>query len=93
MLWFVLIERLERQPTSVPTTIENPTYMVDGVLHYVVDHTPALFHKTFTWNNSEVIWPYINELQIEKYDSVLSDALVVYNGKIVDREIIDFQRR
>lgn len=79
--------------TSVPTTIENPTYMVDGVLHYVVDHTPALFHKTFTWNNSEVIWPYINELQIEKYDSVLSDALVVYNGKIVDREIIDFQRR
>lgn len=28
--------------TSIPTTIEKPTYTVDGVLHYVVDHTPAL---------------------------------------------------
>lgn len=79
--------------TSVPTTIENPTYMVDGVLHYVVDHTPALFHKTFTWNNSEVIWAYINELQSEKYGEVLSDALIIKDGKIVDDEIRKFQGR
>ena len=79
--------------TSVPTTIENPTYMVDGVLHYVVDHTPALFHKTFTWNNSKVIWAYINELQSEKYGEVLSDALIIKDGKIVDDEIRKFQGR
>lgn len=79
--------------TSVPTTIENPTYMVDGVMHYVVDHTPALFHKTFTWNNSEVIWKYINELQSEDYDVVLSDALIVKDGEIVDDEIRKFQGR
>ena len=41
--------------TSVPTTIQDPTYIVDGVLHYVVDHTPSLFYKTFTWNNSNII--------------------------------------
>lgn len=79
--------------TSIPTTIENPTYMVDGVMHYVVDHTPALFHKTFTWNNSEVIWKYINELQSENYDEVLSDALIIKDGEIVDQEIIKFQNR
>ena len=79
--------------TSVPTTIEKPTYMIDGVLHYVVDHTPALFHKTFTWNNSEVIWKYINELQRESYGDILSDALIVENGKIIDKEIIKFQNR
>lgn len=79
--------------TSIPTTIENPTYMVDGVMHYVVDHTPALFHKTFTWNNSEVIWKYINELQSENYNEVLSDALIIKDGEIVDDEIRKFQGR
>lgn len=79
--------------TSIPTTIEKPTYMVDGVLHYVVDHTPALFHKTFTWNNSEVIWKYINELQSENYDEVLYDALIIKNGKIIDKEINKYQGR
>lgn len=79
--------------TSIPTTIEEPTYIVDGVLHYVVDHTPALFHKTFTWNNSEVVWSYINELQNESYGDILSDSLIVENGKIIDKEIIKFQNR
>lgn len=79
--------------TSVPTTIEKPTYMVDGVLHYVVDHTPALFHKTFTWNNSEVIWKYINELQKGIYGEVLNDALIIQDGKIVDSEINKYQGR
>lgn len=79
--------------TSIPTTIEKPTYTVDGVLHYVVDHTPALFHKTFTLNNSEVIWKYINELQSGNYDEVLSDALIIEKGVIIDEEIIRFQNR
>ncbi len=79
--------------TSVPTTIENPVYRVDGVLHYAVDHTPALFHKTFTQNNSEVIWPYLSELQSGVCGQTLKDALVVRDGVIVDREIIEFQGR
>lgn len=79
--------------TSVPTTIEKPTYMVESVLHYVVDHTPALFHKTFTWNNSEVIWKYINELQYEVYGEVLKDALIIKDGEIVDSEINKYQGR
>ena len=79
--------------TSVPTTIEHPTYIVDGVLHYVVDHTPALFHKTFTWNNSEVIWSYINELQMDDCSSVLNDSLIMKKGLIIDSEIGKFQGR
>ena len=79
--------------TSIPTTIEQPTYMVDGVLHYVVDHTPALFHKTFTWNNSEVIWKYVNELQKENYSDILLNALIIKDGVISDQEIIKFQNR
>lgn len=79
--------------TSVPTTIAEPTYVVDGVLHYAVDHTPSLFHKTFTWNNSELIWKYLNELQSETYDDVLTDALIIQEGRIIDDEITRFQGR
>ena len=79
--------------TSVPTTIENPVYYVDGILHYVVDHTPTIFHKTFTKNNSEVIWQYIHELQTGVYGDVLKDCLIVENGYIIDEEINKFQGR
>lgn len=79
--------------TSIPTTIEEPTYVVDGILHYAVDHTPTIFHKTFTKNNSEVIWPYINELQSDRYGEVLSGALIIEDGLIVDQEIIKYQKR
>lgn len=79
--------------TSLPTTIEHPTYILDGVLHYVVDHTPALFHKTFTRNNSEVIWSYINELQMDDCSGVLKDSLIMKKGLIVDSEISKFQGR
>lgn len=79
--------------TSVPTTIESPTYVVDGVLHYVVDHTPALYFKTFTKNNSEIIAPYIEELIHENIGTVLGDALIIENGEIIDERINLFQNR
>ena len=66
---------------------------MEGVLHYVVDHTPSLFYKTFTWDNSQVIYPYINQLVAEDIGTVLKDSLIIDNGRIVDKEIIEFQKR
>lgn len=79
--------------TSIPTTIENPTYRVDGVLHYVVDHTPSLFFKTFTEENSKVIYPYLNELIESNVGKVLLDSLIIQDGIIIDQEINGFQNR
>ena len=79
--------------TSVPTTIEKPTYTVDGIIHYAVDHTPSLFYKSFTYNNSKIITPYIEQLITGKIDSVLKEALIIENGKIIDNEINIFQKR
>ena len=79
--------------TSIPTTIERPYYYVNGILHYVVDHTPALFYKTFTKNNSEIIAPYINDLINENNNEVLNKALIIKNGIILDNEINDYQKR
>ncbi len=79
--------------TSVPTTFEQPTYKVDGVTHYVVDHTPSLFYKTFTKNNSEIIAPYIEELMKDAPGKILQNALIIKDGKIIDSRIASFQHR
>ena len=79
--------------TSVPTTIECPTYTVDGILHYVVDHTPSIFYKTFTYDNSRVIAPYIELLAADTPDRVLSDACIIERGVIHDNEINLYQNR
>lgn len=79
--------------TSIPTTIENPTYQIDGILHYVVDHTPSIFFKTFTEDNSAVIWPYLNELISKDFNQTMKDCLIIEYGKIIDREINKFQHR
>ena len=79
--------------TSVPTTIQEPFYFVDGIMHYAVDHTPALFHKTFIINNSAIIGKYLDELQQEHCDSVMKNSLIIENGQIIDSEIKAFQSR
>lgn len=78
--------------TSVPTTIANPTYVVDGVTHYVVDHTPALFYKSTSAAISHVLPPYLDSL-IEGGWSGNEKALIVRSGKIIDQAINKFQGR
>lgn len=79
--------------SSEPTTIENPIYVVDGIVHYVVDHTPALYYKTFTKNNSETIYPYLEQLMEDRPGQVLQSARIINNGVIEDEEIVQFQNR
>lgn len=79
--------------SSVPTTIEKPTYLCEGVLHYVVDHTPSLFYKTFSRNNSSILFPYLSALEANEKNEVLDNALIIENGVIVDERINTFQMR
>ena len=79
--------------TSVPTTIEEPTYVVDGVLHYAVDHTPALYYKTFTRDNSRIMRRYLGEFLSGEYSEALLGSLIIDEGRIVDEEISSYQKR
>ena len=81
--------------TSIPTTIENPTYVIDGVTHYVVDHTPSLFWKTATETLSAEFVKYIDFL-IENRpleNPVLKLCHNFEKGVILDHRIIEFQGR
>lgn len=81
--------------TSVPTTIDNPIYEVDGVTHYVVDHTPSLFWKTATESLSEEFVKYIDFLIEGRQENspVLSRCHNFEKGMILDERINLFQGR
>lgn len=81
--------------TSIPMTIENPDYMVDGIRHYVVDHTPALFYKTVSGELSKEVAKYldcfIEERELD--NEVLRRSLIIEKGVIRDERINAFQNR
>ena len=81
--------------TSIPTTIEDPIYVVDGVTHYVVDHTPTLFWKTTSESLSAEFVKYIDVL-IEgsaNDNPVMSKCHNFEKGVILDNRINKFQGR
>lgn len=79
--------------TSVPTTIEKPTYTVDGIIHYVVDHTPTLLYKDATKSISNEVVKFLDDMIEEKYNPILEQALIIKEGRIIDPEINKFQNR
>ena len=77
--------------TSHPTTIDDPVYVVDGIVHYAVDNTPAMYPVTVTKNLSRAFSPYIDMLIEGGYSDSLKKAVVVENGHILDKNIADFR--
>lgn len=79
--------------TSVPTTIDSPTYIHSGIVHYAVDHTPTLFYKTATASISEQVKNYIDCLVTGTLTDTLINARCIQDGIIIDRRINEFQHR
>lgn len=79
--------------TSIPTTIDNPVYYDERVLHYVVDHTPSILFKTSSNAISKEVVKYIDMLIEGKKSHEIEAAKEIINGTIVDQRIIDFQNR
>lgn len=82
--------------SSHPTTIDDPVYIVDGVIHYAVDNTPALYPITVSKVLSKEIIKYINiliEKDYEDFPENLRDATVIRDGHIVDKRIFDFRSK
>jgi alanine dehydrogenase len=48
--------------TSRPTTHANPTYLVDGIVHYCVTNMPGAVGRTSTYALCNVTFPYVLRL-------------------------------
>lgn len=79
--------------TCIPTSMDNPTYVVDGIVHYAVDHTPSIFYKTISKSLSEEVTKTIDMLIEGNANAVLKEALIMEDGIIIDQRISEFQNR
>ncbi len=77
--------------TSHPTTIDNPVYTVDGVVHYAVDNTPAMFPHTVTKVLSQGFAPMLDDLLDGKRSAMVEAAIVIRSGTIQDTRITEFR--
>jgi alanine dehydrogenase len=81
--------------TSKPTTHADPTYVVDGVIHYCVANMPGGVARTSTYALNNVTLPYALALANKGYrralleDPHLRNGLNVYHGKITYKAVAD----
>lgn len=75
--------------SSHPTSFAEPTYTVDGVIHYVVNHTPSIFNYSASESISAELSHYIDSLIEEKAvdHQILADAIIINDGRILDEKI------
>jgi len=73
--------------TTRPTTHSNPTYVVDGVVHYAVANMPGAVPRTSTFALNNQTMPFVLQLANEGLDAlrknkVLLSGLNTYQGQI-----------
>jgi alanine dehydrogenase len=75
--------------TAKPTTHENPTYVVDGVIHYAVANMPGGVPRTSTLGLTNATFPYGRSLAQEGWRAAcqanrpLCLGLNIIDGKVV----------
>jgi len=81
--------------TSRPTTHEEPTYYVDGILHYCVANIPGAVPYTSTLALTNATLPYALQLADKGWRKACSDneelrkGLNVVEGRVVYREVAE----
>lgn len=83
--------------TAKQMTIENPTYVVDGVIHYCVPNLPAMVARTSTPVLATAIWPYVWAVVDKGWrrawadDSQLGQGFNLVRGKVVNPAVAQVQ--
>jgi alanine dehydrogenase len=82
--------------TSKPTTHENPTYVVDGIVHYCVANMPGTVSHTSTFALTNATLPYVMEIsdlglkKALKQNEGLKKGLNIFEGKVTLEPIASF---
>ncbi|APY10644.1 alanine dehydrogenase [Seonamhaeicola sp. S2-3] len=81
--------------TTKPTTHQDPTYIIDEVVHYSVANMPGAVPYTSTMGLTNVTLPYVIKLadmgwkKATNTNKSLAKGLNIVNGKIVYKEIAE----
>jgi alanine dehydrogenase len=81
--------------TSRPTTHQQPTYVVDGVVHYCVTNMPGAVGRTSTIALCNATMPYAVTIATKGYqkaaadDPGLAEGINLVEGKVVYRAVAE----
>jgi alanine dehydrogenase len=81
--------------TSHPTTHQDPTYVVDGIVHYCVANMPGGVARTSTFALTNATLPYVLALAEKGYRKALLDdvnfreGLNVHHGKVTHKAVAE----
>jgi alanine dehydrogenase len=79
--------------TAHVTTFSDPTYVVDGVVHYCVGNMPGAVPHTSTYALTNVTMPYVLQIANEgleaavRSDPALAKGVNVYRGTLTNRPV------
>ncbi len=83
--------------TAHPTTHSDPSYEVDGVVHYCVTNMPAAVPNTSTLALTNATFPYVMKLakfgatQALKADAGFAEGVNTWNGKLTYKAVAESQ--
>ncbi len=81
--------------TSRPTTHSEPTYIVDGIVHYCVTNMPGAVGRTSTYALCNVTFPYILRIANKGLKAAASEngglaaAVNMYGGKVTNQAVAE----
>jgi alanine dehydrogenase len=85
--------------TARPTSHSNPSYVVDGVVHYCVTNMPGAVPHTSTLALTNSTFPYLLRLanlgarEALKQDAGLAEGLNTWLGTLTHRGVAESQHR
>jgi alanine dehydrogenase len=85
--------------TARPTTHSDPSYLVDGVVHYCVTNMPAAVPNTSTLALTNATFPYLVKLAklganaAIKEDQGIAEGVNTFNGVLTYKAVAESQKR
>jgi alanine dehydrogenase len=85
--------------TARPTTHTDPSYVVDGVVHYCVTNMPAAVPNTSTLALTNATFPYVLKLASQgaeaaiKSDQGIAEGVNTYAGTLTYKAVAESQNR
>ena len=79
--------------TSRPTTLRDPVYTQEGVVHFCVPNVPGAVPRTATHAFNNAIWPYIRHIAANGLEQTLEEmpslapGIVTRGGEIVNESL------
>lgn len=80
--------------TTRPTTHADPTYIVEGIVHYCVTNMPGAVGRTSTYALCNVTFPYVFRLAQQGLKATLGDkgfaaAVNMHKGKVTNKAVAE----